>query len=42
MFKFRSMHVDAEDKLKEIEHLRVGEFIQKTSIDELPWSAYYF
>lgn len=53
MFKFRSMHTDAEEKLKEIEHLneaegpifkiandpritRVGKFIRKTSIDELP------
>ena len=53
MFKFRSMYVDAEEKLKEIEHLneaegpifkikndprvtRVGNFIRKTSIDELP------
>ena len=53
MFKFRSMHTDAEEKLKEIEHLneaegpifkitddprvtRVGRFIRKTSLDELP------
>ena len=53
MFKFRSMHVDAEARLKELEHLneaegpifkmkndprvtRVGNFIRKTSIDELP------
>lgn len=53
MFKFRSMYVDAEAKLKELEHLneadgpifkmkndprvtRVGSFIRKTSIDELP------
>ena len=53
MFKFRSMQVDAEEQLKEIEHLneaegpifkmsndprvtRVGQFIRKTSIDELP------
>jgi len=53
MFKLRSMYVDAEEKLKEIEHLneadgpifkmkndpritRVGHFIRKTSIDELP------
>lgn len=53
MIKFRSMHTDAEERLKEIEHLneadgpifkmasdprvtRVGSFIRKTSIDELP------
>lgn len=53
MFKFRSMRVDAEEKLKEIEHLneadgpifkikndprvtRIGRFLRKTSIDELP------
>ncbi|MDH4333603.1 MAG: sugar transferase [Desulfobulbaceae bacterium] len=53
MFKFRSMFVDAEERLQEIEHLneaegpifkikndpritRVGHFIRKTSIDELP------
>ncbi len=53
MFKLRSMYMDAEDKLNEIEHLneaegpifkmandprvtRVGSFIRKTSIDELP------
>lgn len=53
MFKFRSMHMDAEEKLKDIEHLNeadgpifkikndprvtsVGNFIRKTSIDELP------
>jgi exopolysaccharide biosynthesis polyprenyl glycosylphosphotransferase len=53
MFKFRSMVMDAEAKMKEIEHLneadgpnfkikddprvtRVGRFIRKTSIDELP------
>lgn len=53
MFKFRSMYRDAEERLKEIEHLneaegpifkmtrdprvtRVGRFIRKTSIDELP------
>jgi exopolysaccharide biosynthesis polyprenyl glycosylphosphotransferase len=53
MFKFRSMVVDAEARMKEIEHLneadgpnfkiaddprmtRVGKFIRKTSIDELP------
>lgn len=53
MFKFRSMHINAEEKLKDIEHLNeadgpifkikndprvtsVGNFIRKTSIDELP------
>ncbi len=53
MYKFRSMHEDAEEMLKEIEHLneaegpifkmtndprvtRVGAFIRKTSLDELP------
>jgi exopolysaccharide biosynthesis polyprenyl glycosylphosphotransferase len=53
MYKFRSMHVDAEARLAEIEHLneaegpifkikndprvtRVGRFLRKTSIDELP------
>ena len=53
MFKFRSMYIDAEEKLKEIEHLneadgpifkmkndprvtRVGKFIRKASLDELP------
>lgn len=53
MFKFRSMHADAEDKIEDIEHLneaegpifkiqndprvtRVGKFIRRTSIDELP------
>ncbi len=53
MYKFRSMVVDAEARLKEIEHLneaegpnfkiaddpritRVGKFIRKTSLDELP------
>jgi lipopolysaccharide/colanic/teichoic acid biosynthesis glycosyltransferase len=53
MLKFRSMVVDAEAKLKEIEHLneaegpnfkithdpritRVGRFIRKASLDELP------
>lgn len=53
MYKFRSMRRDAEQKLKEIEHLneaqgpifkiandpritRVGKFIRRTSLDELP------
>jgi exopolysaccharide biosynthesis polyprenyl glycosylphosphotransferase len=53
MYKFRSMVVDAEQRLKELEHknevsghmfkikddpriTRVGKFIRKTSIDELP------
>jgi len=53
MFKFRSMYVDAEARLKDIEHLneadgpifkitndprvtRMGKWIRKTSIDELP------
>jgi len=53
MYKFRSMCTDAEEKMKEIEHLneadgpifkikddprvtRVGRFIRKTSLDELP------
>lgn len=53
MLKFRSMVVDAEAKMKEIEHLneaegpnfkithdpritRIGRFIRKTSLDELP------
>ncbi len=53
MFKFRSMYIDAEERLREIEHLneaegpifkmtddprvtRVGRFIRKVSIDELP------
>jgi len=53
MYKFRSMVTDAEERIKELEHLneasgpnfkikhdprmtRVGRFIRKTSIDELP------
>jgi len=53
MFKFRSMYIDAEERLQELEHLneadgpifkiqddprvtKVGRFIRKTSIDELP------
>jgi exopolysaccharide biosynthesis polyprenyl glycosylphosphotransferase len=53
MLKFRTMHRDAEERMKEIEHLneksgpifkirndprvsRVGRFLRKTSIDELP------
>ncbi len=53
MYKFRSMYMDAEEKLKDIEHLneaegpifkikndpritRVGKFLRKTSVDELP------
>ena len=53
MYKFRSMVADAEERMKEIEHLneaeganfkikddpritRVGRFIRRTSIDELP------
>ena len=53
MYKFRSMHKNAEEMLKEIEHMneaegpifkmtndpritRVGKFIRKTSLDELP------
>jgi exopolysaccharide biosynthesis polyprenyl glycosylphosphotransferase len=53
MIKFRSMHIDAEERMKEIEHLneaegpifkiendprvtRVGKFLRKTSLDELP------
>lgn len=53
MLKFRSMYEDAEERLKEIEHLneaegpifkmtndprvtKVGRFIRKTSLDELP------
>ncbi len=53
MYKFRSMQIDAEEQLKNLEHLneaegpifkikndprmtRVGKFIRRTSIDELP------
>ena len=53
MYKFRSMYVDAEDRLEELMHLneqsgpvfkitndpritRIGKFIRKTSLDELP------
>jgi exopolysaccharide biosynthesis polyprenyl glycosylphosphotransferase len=53
LLKFRSMHVDAEQRMKEVEHLneadgpifkirndprvtRVGRFIRRTSLDELP------
>ncbi len=53
LLKFRSMYMDAEERIKEIEHLneadgpifkikddprvtRVGKFIRKTSLDELP------
>lgn len=53
MYKFRSMYVDAEERLEEIMHLneqsgpafkikddpritKVGKFIRKTSLDELP------
>lgn len=53
MYKFRSMCIDAEEKLEQLKHLneaegtifkikndprltRVGTFIRKTSIDELP------
>lgn len=53
MVKFRSMYIDAEQRLNEIEHLneaegpifkikndprvtRVGKFLRKTSLDELP------
>jgi len=53
MFKFRTMQIDAEARMKEIEHLneksgpifkirhdpritRVGRWLRKTSIDELP------
>jgi exopolysaccharide biosynthesis polyprenyl glycosylphosphotransferase len=53
MIKFRSMYQDAEERLKDVEHLneadgpifkiandprvtRVGRFLRKTSIDELP------
>ena len=50
VFKFHSMYEDAEERIKELEHLneaqrpifkiandpRVGRFIRKTSLDELP------
>ena len=53
MYKFRSMYIDAEDRLQELMHLneqsgpafkikddpritKVGKFIRKTSLDELP------
>ena len=53
MYKFRSMYVDAEERLEELMHLneqsgpafkikddpritKVGKFIRKTSLDELP------
>lgn len=53
MYKFRSMYVDAEERIEEIMHLneqsgpafkikddpritKVGKFIRKTSLDELP------
>lgn len=53
MYKFRSMYVDAEKRLQELQHLneqtgpvfkikndpritKVGKFIRKTSLDELP------
>lgn len=53
MFKFRSMYEDAEERMKDLEHLneasgpifkitndprvtRIGKFIRRTSIDELP------
>ncbi len=53
LFKFRSMYLDAEERIKDLEHLneaegpifkmqndpritKVGRFIRKTSIDELP------
>lgn len=53
IYKFRSMYVDAEQRLKELQHLneqtgpvfkikndpritKVGKFIRKTSLDELP------
>ena len=53
MYKFRSMYVDAEDRLQELMHLneqsgpafkikndpritKIGKFIRKTSLDELP------
>ena len=53
MYKFRSMYIDAEERLEELMHLneqsgpafkikddpritKVGKFIRKTSLDELP------
>ncbi len=53
IYKFRSMYVDAEERLQELQHLneqtgpvfkikndpritKVGKFIRKTSLDELP------
>lgn len=53
MYKFRSMYIDAEDRLQELMHLneqsgpafkikddpritKIGKFIRKTSLDELP------
>lgn len=53
MYKFRSMYIDAEDRLEELMHLneqsgpafkikddpritKLGKFIRKTSLDELP------
>lgn len=53
VLKFRSMYIDADEKMKDLEHLneadgpifkikndprttRVGKFIRKTSLDELP------